>query len=384
MPPDGRRAHAAGGHRRRVELMLPDIVLALSASAAIVIGSPYIGQARAALQNALPGQYRAIVATVVISAIGVALIAAFARIRDRRGFRYLCLAAATIIGVAYARTTRTGNADQDLVEQFHFVEYGALTYLFYRVWRRKPDVAALVLPLCAAMIVGVLDEWFQWFIPSRVGELHDVLINAVAIGCGALVSVGVDPPASISLPNGRGRRVIVAGATASVIVVATFLQSVHLGYTIRNGAAAEFRSQFDTAALQMAIADRSERWRTAAPSVEQGIAREDHYLSEGQWHVQRRNEATSANDLWRAWNENLILETYFAPVLDLGSRWSPEMRAQAASSAAQSGYYSSDAEPYPIYVVSRSMFWSVIASLVAAIWAGLMMRQSPVSPVARV
>ena len=364
--------------------MVRDLLLAVSASAAIVAGAPYIGQARAALQDALPGQYRTIVAAVVICTIAIALTAAIARIRDRRRLRYLCLAMAVIVAVAYARATRTGNADQDLVEQFHFVEYGVLTYLFYRVWQRRSDLTAVALPMCAAIIVGVLDEWFQWFIPSRVGELHDVLINTVAIGCGVLFSIGVSPPRSLVLPGRAGRRLIAAGATAAVMVVALFLQSVHLGYVIRQGATAEFRSQFDTAALQIAMADRGRRWLAVPPVVTQGIAREDHYLSEGEWHVQRRNEATAANDLWSAWNENLILETYFAPVADLGSRWSPETRAQAAGAATQHGYYSSDAEPYPIYAVSRSMFSSLVVALIALIWIGLTMGRPSVRRVVSV
>ena len=36
--------------------------------------------------------------------------------------------------------------------------------------------------------------------------------------------------------------------------------------------------------------DRSERWKTQPPVVLHPLSREDHYLSEAQWHVQRRNE----------------------------------------------------------------------------------------------
>ena len=57
------------------------------------------------------------------------------------------------------------------------------------------DSAILVLPVCAALIVGTADEWLQWFIPNRVGEIADVLLNGVAIGCGLLFSLGADPPA---------------------------------------------------------------------------------------------------------------------------------------------------------------------------------------------
>ena len=70
----------------------------------------------------------------------------------------------------------------------------------------------------------------------------------------------------------------------------------------------------------------------------QRFSREDQYLSEGLWHVQRRNEAWEKGDLGAAWRENLILERFFAPVLDVptyasatAQRWPPEQHTEAAS-----------------------------------------------------
>src|SRR5687768_4666856 len=308
--------------------MRRDLILAVAASLAVILGAPYVGQIRGRVQEALPGQYRTIVAAIVIGAAVAAFVAALARIRERRLLRYTCLAAAFLIAIAYARATRTGNVDQDLVEQFHFVEYGLVTYLFYRAWRRRGDRAALVLPLCAGLVVGIFDEWFQWFIPSHVGELHDVYINAVAVGCGVLFSVGVDPfrPAAGSANEAQ---VIALGCAAVVLAAAVFVDSVHLGHVVTDPRVGTFRSRFGADALTVEATQRAARWRMQPPVTASGIAREDHYLSEGQWHVQRRNETVGGADAWRAWHENLILETFFAPVLDLGSRWSADARAQA-------------------------------------------------------
>jgi len=67
------------------------------------------------------------------------------------------------------------------------------------------------------------------------------------------------------------------------------------------------------------------------------LSREDQYLSEGLWHVQLRNEAWKNGDIATAWRENLILEKFFAPVLDAQTyasatlhRWPPEQRGEAA------------------------------------------------------
>jgi hypothetical protein len=359
--------------------MRRDLTFAIAASLAIILGSPYIGQIRERVQAALPGQYRIIMASIVIGAALVAVVAATARIRQDRLRRYLSLAAAFGVATAYAAVTRTGNADRDWIERFHFVEYGLVTYLFYRVWRHRADRAALVLPACAGLVVGILDEWFQWFVPVRVGEFHDVLINAVAVGCGILFSLGVSPLERRVAP-GDGRRVIAAAAAAVVVTAALFIESVHLGHEVRDPRVGTFRSQFDAEALSAAGADRAARWSTSPPDTPDRIAREDHYRSEGQWHVQRRNQAWGGADRWRAWHENLILETFFGPVLDLGVRWPPEQRAEAESVAlADRASYVSDAEPYPIVALRSSIFWVLIAVLLAAIAVLSLRRAPPVS-----
>ena len=57
-------------------------------------------------------------------------------------------------------------------------------------------------PALAAFVAGVGDEAFQWFLPARVGELADVALNAVAIGCGLLVGSAITPPASRKTTSG--------------------------------------------------------------------------------------------------------------------------------------------------------------------------------------
>jgi hypothetical protein len=88
--------------------------------------------------------------------------------------------------------------------------------------------------------------------------------------------------------------------------------------------------------------------------------------------VQHRNLAERDRDPWTAWNENVILERFYSPVLDLGARWRPEQReqmARAAQAVHRAGYVSA-AEPYPIYVVNRGILWLVILTGgVLLLWA---------------
>ena len=354
---------------------------ALIVSAAIVLGSPYIGQLRGAVQAALPGQYRAIVAVIVALGVAAALAAAIVRIRERRALRYALVGCALVIAVAYAIAIRTGNVDQDLVEQFHFVQYGLVTFLFYRAWRWMSDGTAVLLPICAGAMVGVADETFQWFVPSRVGELHDVLINLVASVSGVLFSAGLEPPASFAVAADRARRTRLAGAAAAtVLAVAAFVDAVHLGHEIGD-AGTVFRSRYSPEDLRLAAADRAVRWPLDPPVTEPGIAREDHYLSEGQWHVQRRNEAAEDGDGWTAWHENRILETYYAPVLSLGYAWTAERRGTAAAGTAT---YVSDAQPYPMFVIHRWLFRTLALTAAGAILLLGIVRTPRMTPVAAI
>jgi VanZ family protein len=359
------------------------VLVPLFVSALIVFASPYVGEIRGALQSSFPGYYRWIIGGAVAIAAAVALGAASLSLRRRtRETRLSATAAgpqpwvrdalmvmAISIGVTYARAVSTGNPDVDLVEAFHFVEYGVVTWLFYRVWRRRPDVSAIALTVCAGLAVGIADEWVQWFVPGRVGEIHDVFLNAVAIVCGLLVSVAIDPPVALSWPRLRSARFALGLVIGCLLTaVAGFVDQVHLGYEINDWSSPVFRSQYDVTALAAAADERAVRWQTSPPP-ERGFTREDHYLSEGLWHVQRRNLSVTARDWWSAWNENVILERFYAPVLDRGSRWADGQRDEIDRRAHGTAHtmYRSDAAPYPIYLVRRSIFWTVTLLLVAAI-----------------
>ena len=203
MPQHGRSVDAARGpltQRRGRGLALS---VAIAASIALILAAPAIGSARSALRAAFPGTFSRLIegglALAVIAAIGVAL----ARIRTHRALRYGALAAA--LAIAWAYSAATGSADPAIraVERVHFVEFGVIAWLFLRVWRDRPDASAIVAPALAALIAGIGDEAFQWFLPARVGELADLALNAVAIGCGLLAGAAITPPAQSRRPLAR-------------------------------------------------------------------------------------------------------------------------------------------------------------------------------------
>jgi hypothetical protein len=344
-------------------------------SAVIVLAAPFMGQLQSFLRQSLSTRnYVLLFGVGVLAAVGLAILIGFVRIRQRRAQRLALLLIALLFGGAYMWWTATPHAEVNAVERVHFVEYGLIAFLFYRAWRPAGDASIVMLPMLAAFTVGTFDEWLQWFIPFRVGEAHDVFLNLAAIVCGLLFSLALLPPAAFSsrVRADSWRRIAIA-APAVWIIFATFVSQVHLGHLVEVADIGRFKSHYTEAELNALQAHRAALWRIQPPLTVQRLSREDQYLDEGLAHVRRRNVA----EVDEAWRENLILERFFVPVLDLptyasphGNRWPPEQRADVANRAAATGSFLSGAEPYPILAWSHTAFWfgawAIAAALVVA------------------
>ena len=120
----------------------------------------------------------------------------------------------------------------------------------------------------------------------------------------------------------------------AAVVFALFVSSVHLGVEVVDPEAGTFRSRYDAATLFELSRARTDAWRVNSPPTRpRSLSREDQYQSEGHLHVAERNRQWSAGNYEASWSENLVLEKYYAPVLDApsflsktGHRW-PEQRA---------------------------------------------------------
>jgi hypothetical protein len=335
-----------------IPVLIGRLLLAIVVAASVVLSAPFIRDIRNFIKTNYPGQYVKFVAAAIAIIIGGAVVVALVRIRDRRGFRYSMIAAALALGTSYAMWNAQGLVEIDTVERFHFVEYGLVSLLFYRAFRPAADLSLIVLPILAGLIVGTLEEWLQWFIPGRIGDMRDVILNLAAIVCGLLFSIGVDPAGRFawSLRRSSRGRVAAMGATA-VMVFAAFLHTVHLGGEINDPEVGRFRSRYDAASLLALARDRGDRWRTAPPlKTPPSLSREDQYLSEGLLHVTERNNRWRVGDYPSSWFENLIIEKYYPPLLTIwngelhwpdGQRNDGEQRYRAAGSPPASSYVSS-------------------------------------------
>lgn len=71
----------------------------------------------------------------------------------------------------------------------HLSEYAILAILAMRVGWALPDGARLrALPIAWVVLVSVVDETIQLFVPGRSGQATDVLIDLTGAGVGALVA----------------------------------------------------------------------------------------------------------------------------------------------------------------------------------------------------
>jgi hypothetical protein len=348
-------------------------VPAVGVSLALILAGPVIGQLRAALERALPGQYRAVLVAAVGACVASALAVALLRIRERRLFRFGLILAALAIGVAYALLSRSGDPAVDAVERFHFVEYGLITLLFYRAWRSAGDLSLFVLPILAGIVVGTLEEWLQWFVPVRVGEARDVFLNLWAILCGLLFSVALEPPARVAFPVSRQSSIRVRRlAACAVIVFALFFHTVHLGHRIDDGDIAPFRSAYRRDELGALAQDRALRWNTNPPLTWSRYSREDQYFSEGVALVRQRNRCWDAGNIACAWRSNEILERYYAPVLDspsyvsaTGHRWPPAQREDALRRRSEQVDAPAPDDGSIVVTWPKPIFWTVVAAVVA-------------------
>ncbi len=339
-----------------------------------MLSAPFLGQFRAYLRSAFPGHFVTIVGASVALAMAGAFALALARIRHARAVRYGVIAGSVAAAVAYTILTRTGIPEVDVVERVHFIEYGAIAFLFYMAFRALGDSAMFILPVLAAVIVGTFDEWLQWFIPNRVGEARDVFLNLIAIACGLAFAAALEPPRDFRfgmLP--RSRKMVTLVGVAALLVFAAFVNAVHLGYFLIDPTLGGFKSHYGPDELRQLATDRAERWRTDPPIVLKRLSREDQYLDEGLWHIRERNRRWEATDYDAALLENEILERYFAPVIDTKSyaapevsRWPAEQKADAQQRAKGGIQFISAAEPYPIASTPRWRFWSAVLTLAAA------------------
>lgn len=359
-------------------MRLPRMWVPIGAAGLLVLAGPWVGQVRSGIRQAIPTSFERLANAVLLAIVALVIASAWRAWRRATTGSRLALGTAVMLAVTWALVTSATSAEQNAVERYHFLEYGAITFLFYRAWHTRgptADPSSVLVPAISALSVAVADEAFQWFVPGRYGEWRDIFINLGAVSAGLLASVGLIPPAHWRWRTATStRRLVCRHAALFVALLTAFTDLVHVGHVVVDSRVGSFRSRYSAAELMALSAERTARWSTRPPPRHLvRWSREDQYLTEGTWHIQQRNADWSAGAYGRAWHENLLLETYFAPVLDTASflapvsRWPPAQRADAASRVdVRAGEpFESHAERVPIVAWSQTTLWLVSAGAIA-------------------
>lgn len=349
---------------------------------AIIAVAPFLGRLRDLLLERFPGNAVAVATAIFGVFLAGAFLLAATRIRRRRWLRYGGLAVCGLLVWLQLAGFATHIPEVDIVERAHILEYGLLSLLFYRAFLPLRGASALLLAVLAAALIGVFDEWVQWFVASRVGEVGDVWLNASAAATGALFALCLMPPEGERLrpKPSEGEAIAVLGAVI-LVVFGMFYHCAHLGYEIRDRQAGwVFRSWFSDTELEAVAAERARRWRLGRlPSLDP-TAREDYFFVEGTSRVAHRNASLERGDFTSAWMEQRILERHYAPMLeqrglrsgaplDLGENMREEVRRRAASIGTPTTYRSPVLADRIVVAPSKSAWWASIASVVTVLLA---------------
>ncbi len=321
--------------------------------------------------------------TVLLALVGGAV--AFANLRKRQlpPTAYLWLFAVSAAFIAYAYYLR------DIPEEaVHVAEYGFLGFLVYRALvHRIHDYSIYFVAILIVGIIGMMDEYIQWVVPSRVFDLRDIRTNFVA---GALAQVaiakGLRPTMVASRPSPTSlRRVCRLLALTLVVFTLSFVNTpervgwyatripflsflldskstmIDYGYRYHDPEIGIFQSRFSREQLEQL--DR-QRGVEVSLILDRYIGGEgydafqniysvprDAYVHEAGVHLFRRNrylERARAEEEDRpdhstvALRENQILEKYFPTTMQHSKhRWAPEIHTYVDDHAIEDEEYTS-------------------------------------------
>lgn len=372
---------------------LPPVLCA----ALFVLMAPFVAELQDALKESFGRRYLGWLALALALAGLTAFGAAVVRIREHRALRYTLLAVAAGMIAWQVATWGIGQAEVDVVERVHLVQFGLLGALFERAFRaRHRDALLPVLTLLAVGLAGLADEWVQWLTPVRVGDGRDVLLNLWAGGVGYLVGVALSAERGrLARPSPESRRLALGLGSVLVLAGAAFFDSAHLGHEVRDPRAGTFRSWHSPEELARAAEERDRRWASEGVPVARPLAIEDPYWTEAGFHVGERDRAVERGALVLAWRENRILERWYAPLLDHrpGTRWPEAQRANTEAVVAERfrrrpegvlsapGYESPALADRIAVAPPRALFW--LAVLLVGSVPGVVALRSAFRPVVR-
>ncbi len=73
----------------------------------------------------------------------------------------------------------------------HAIEYAFLAFFFIGIFSDPPSLRSIAAVFAALLLLALLDEFHQSFVPGRFCTLEDVLFDAIGCGFGLLAYLGL-------------------------------------------------------------------------------------------------------------------------------------------------------------------------------------------------
>jgi len=227
-----------------------------------------------------------------------------------------------------------------LRERIHLIEYGLLALLFYHSFRDKIGEKLIYLgALLYGSSVGTIDEFFQYLIANRVGDLRDVIINTLSVFTGTFFVFSLNY--TYQKININSVRKIYYLSVTFFLLLGIFIYIVHHGYLIQDPEIkSEFKSKYSAPKLLEISKKKEKIWKiekTKNPkkfskpkNYYSGkiVALEDIYFKEALLRTGKRNKYFEEKKYFKAYKENEILEKYYKPFISYFSQqWTEAQKA---------------------------------------------------------
>jgi len=335
-----------------------------------------------------------LVFALLLIVVGLALRSLYRRKLSPAAYAWSALTFALFVALIYDQ--------RDIPEEaVHVAEYGLLGLLVYRALsHRIRDYS--IYPQAALLVgmVGIVDEYIQWVVPSRYYELGDILLNfnAGALAQLALVT-GLRPRLISTWPGFRSwGRLCVIAAAALLVISLSFLNTpqriawyvseipglqflldsksmmTQYGYRFVDDHNGTFRSRFSAEQLQRLDRERGAEVAATLDRYTHGegypdfqtrySVLRDAYTHEIGVHMYRRNyhllraregNRKQTDHYTIAYFENRILQSYFTNALNRSSlRWSQEVESEVSTGADKKRDYDSPVSKAVITQVSET------------------------------
>lgn len=372
---------------------------------------PFVRRVREAFAARWPAELIAYAVVAVV--LGAALAAAIILHRRQTHIEVadiLWLAGVAAITVLWIRRLM-GQPE----EAVHFLEYGVLGVLLFRVFEDHVQDSTVYLSVTlTGILIGTVDEIIQWIVPGRFWDFRDIVLNGGAV---ALVQIAmwrlVKRPAGPVSPSSLRLMCRLAAVQVLLLTVCTAVTPQRLNHLaghlplpdrLATGVDAiceyGYRHSVDDRTLfrsRMSVDEilRSDRDCAAdlardlqASRGRGGLTRSnispvvDPFGYEIRVHLFARNRNLDKalvrepgsrdrrRQMTTAWRENLILESFFGNTLEQSSyQWSPRRRYEIGESQDPDEIFVSRAGEHLITATSEGRLRALMLMLFAALVA---------------